>query len=279
MSTMMLDGGGAIHMGDLMNLQADPDAGMVDPQLNMQYFNDLSGKGNDPMTIDPTLWQTPMDTSQRFDIVQPQGYQPEDSTGNFNDSLSPTDSQHYETRARAAKTTRTNSKESVPSLSSGSTGSPESPPSKHSRPKSTKKQDSKPSRKKQKTSKKVAIEDEDEDLEDDSKRNKYLERNRVAASKCRQKKKVWVSDLETTKSELERRHNALQKDYTSLVNEVTDLKNQLMAHANCGDVRIDGWIETEAKRFVERTADHEQQFRRLSGGSVNRRPSLSGTFH
>lgn len=270
---------GNVHMGDLMNLHVDPDAAMVDPQLSMQYFNNLSGNQQDePMTIDPTLWQTPLDTSQRFDIVQPQGYQPEDPNEDV-DHISTADSPPYETRARAAKSTRTNSKESVPSLSSGSTGSPESLPSKHSRPKTTKKQDSKQARKKQKISKRAAtVEDEDEDEEDDSKRNKYLERNRVAASKCRQKKKVWVNDLEATKSEMERKHSTLQRDYTSLVNEVTQLKNQLMAHAGCGDPRINGWIETEAKRFVERSTDFEQHSRRISTGSANRRPSLTGMF-
>lgn len=262
-------------MGHLMDLQSDPDAAMVDPQLSMQYFTNLSGKQNEPMTIDPTLWQTPIDTSQRFDIVQPQGYQPEDIDEELDDNHS-VDSPPYATRARTGKATRTDSKSSVPSLTSGSSGSPDSPPSKHTRPKTTKKQDSKASRKKQKTSKKPAVEEYEEDGEDDSKRNKYLERNRVAASKCRQKKKAWVSDLETQKTELERKHSNLQHEYTGLVNEVTQLKNQLMAHAGCNDPRIDGWIETEAKRFVDRTTDLEQQKRRFSAASAPRRPSLSG---
>jgi len=259
--SMLMDG--SVRMDDLLDLQGDPDLATVDPQLSMGFFNNLSGKAApEPMTIDPSLWATPQDTVQRFDMVQPQGYLPED---NMEGSI---DSPTHNTRARAGKTERTSSKSSVPSLSSGSTGSPASPgkPT-QTRSKPTKKQDSKPARKKQKTSKKADV----SDGEDDSKRNKYLERNRVAASKCRQKKKVWVNDLEAQKSEMEQKHSNLQREYTGLVDEVTQLKNQLMAHAGCGDARIDGWIETEAKRFVQRTTDRDQQSRRLSAGSSSGR--------
>ncbi|KAI2609085.1 uncharacterized protein GGS25DRAFT_522265 [Hypoxylon fragiforme] len=82
------------------------------------------------------------------------------------------------------------------------------------------------------------------------KRNKFLERNRVAATKCRQKKKEWVSDLEGTRFGLESQNNHLQMEYSSLKNEITQIKSQLMEHATCNDPNIDKWIENEAKRFV-----------------------------
>ncbi|UKZ72540.1 hypothetical protein TrVFT333_000170 [Trichoderma virens FT-333] len=91
--------------------------------------------------------------------------------------------------------------------------------------------------------------------EDAAQRSKNLERNRIAASKCRQKKKEWVLELEETKSGMELRHNSLRVEYFALLDEVTRIKNQLMAHAGCNDPNINFWIEKEALRYVERCMD------------------------
>lgn len=84
-----------------------------------------------------------------------------------------------------------------------------------------------------------------------AKRDKFLERNRVAASKCRQRKKEWVSGLEEAKNGLETQNAHLQMEYNGLLGEVSRMKNQIMAHANCHDPNIDKWIENEARRFVQ----------------------------
>ncbi|PTB69271.1 hypothetical protein BBK36DRAFT_1086035, partial [Trichoderma citrinoviride] len=91
--------------------------------------------------------------------------------------------------------------------------------------------------------------------EDTAQRTKNLERNRIAASKCRQKKKEWVMELEETKSGMEMRHTNLRLEYLTLLDEVTRIKNQLMAHAACNDPNINFWIEKEALRYVERCMD------------------------
>ncbi|TFA98895.1 Transcription factor atf21 [Trichoderma ghanense] len=91
--------------------------------------------------------------------------------------------------------------------------------------------------------------------EDTAQRTKNLERNRIAASKCRQKKKEWVMELEETKSGMEIRHTNLRLEYLTLLDEVTRIKNQLMAHAACNDPNINFWIEKEALRYVERCMD------------------------
>jgi hypothetical protein len=85
---------------------------------------------------------------------------------------------------------------------------------------------------------------------DDANRSKFLERNRKAASKCREKKKQWMQDLEDAKPDLEKRHRILQDGFSALVKEVSQLKNQLMLHSGCHDANIDKWIEREARRFV-----------------------------
>ncbi|KAM7195985.1 transcription factor atf21 [Rhypophila sp. PSN 637] len=87
--------------------------------------------------------------------------------------------------------------------------------------------------------------------EEEQKRSKFLERNRIAASKCREKKKQYVSDLEETKIGLEMQHAHLQMEYNGLLGEVSGLKHHLMAHAKCNDPNIDRWLDNEARRFVQ----------------------------
>lgn len=86
---------------------------------------------------------------------------------------------------------------------------------------------------------------------DGTRRDKFLERNRIAASKCRQRKKEWVSGLEEAKNGLESQNSQLQMEYNSLLGEVSRMKNQIMAHATCHDPNIDKWIDNEARRFVQ----------------------------
>ncbi|KAK6078330.1 bZIP transcription factor [Seiridium cupressi] len=86
--------------------------------------------------------------------------------------------------------------------------------------------------------------------EEEARRDKFLARNRVAAGKCREKRKTWMTDLEDTKLDLESRNTRLRMEYSALLNEVTQTRALLMTHANCSDGRIDKWVENEAKRFV-----------------------------
>lgn len=297
MTEHMMDG--SVDLDDIM-FNLDSDVGMVDPQLSMStVFGNLSGKAQDPFSVDAT-WDGSLAA------FNPQDLQNFPAVDDVNESItaasSPTEA-NKSTHARA-KSSRTSSKSSVPSLSSGAS----SPGAKQTRSKGSKTKEVKevkenktakqtkastkdtkdvkdakdakdakqPAKKKQKT-KKMAVELSED--EDDSKRNKYLERNRIAASKCRQKKKVWVSDLETQKSEMEAKHSNLQGEYAALVEQVTELKTELMGHAGCGDPNIDGWIETEAKRFVQRTTDRPaaDMSRRLSNSAdAEHCPSLGG---
>jgi cyclic AMP-dependent transcription factor ATF-2 len=115
--------------------------------------------------------------------------------------------------------------------------------------------DQDPPKKRKQRSKKGANTDEDE-----HKRNKFLERNRLAASKCREKKKLYTQELEGTKINLEARNVSLQREYSNLLTEVSDLKHQLMVHAKCNDRNIDLWLENEARRFVQTSDAFGQPF-------------------
>ncbi|KAK0666836.1 hypothetical protein QBC41DRAFT_357798 [Cercophora samala] len=93
--------------------------------------------------------------------------------------------------------------------------------------------------------------------QDEHKRNKFLERNRIAASKCREKKKVYVSELEEAKIGLENQHASLQVQFQELLGEVAELKHHLMTHAKCNDSNIDRWLNNEATRFVQVQTNNE----------------------
>ncbi|XP_034550263.1 cyclic AMP-dependent transcription factor ATF-2 isoform X2 [Notolabrus celidotus] len=67
----------------------------------------------------------------------------------------------------------------------------------------------------------------------DEKRRKFLERNRAAASRCRQKRKVWVQSLEKKADDLNSVNGQLQSEVTLLRNEVAQLKQLLLAHKDC----------------------------------------------
>lgn len=67
----------------------------------------------------------------------------------------------------------------------------------------------------------------------DEKRRKFLERNRAAASRCRQKRKVWVQSLEKKAEDLNSTNVLLQNEVTLLRNEVSQLKQLLLAHKDC----------------------------------------------
>lgn len=72
---------------------------------------------------------------------------------------------------------------------------------------------------------------DDEDPE--VKRQRFLERNRAAASRCRAKKKVWVDNLENKCKELEVVNQSLTQEVAMLRSEVQQLKSILIAHKDC----------------------------------------------
>jgi bZIP transcription factor len=65
------------------------------------------------------------------------------------------------------------------------------------------------------------------------KRNQFLERNRVAASKCRQKKKEWTSNLEQRARNLQASKTSLAVLVSSLREELLYLKGEALKHATC----------------------------------------------
>ncbi|XP_074500599.1 cyclic AMP-dependent transcription factor ATF-7a isoform X1 [Sebastes fasciatus] len=67
----------------------------------------------------------------------------------------------------------------------------------------------------------------------DDRRQRFLERNRAAASRCRQKRKLWVNSLEKKAEELCNMNVSLSNEVSLLRNEVAHLKQLLLAHKDC----------------------------------------------
>ncbi|RKP13305.1 hypothetical protein BJ684DRAFT_3506, partial [Piptocephalis cylindrospora] len=71
------------------------------------------------------------------------------------------------------------------------------------------------------------------DETEQERRQRFLERNRIAASKCRQKKKAWIRDLEEKAENAQKEHDELRSKVTALHLEVSFLREQLATHHEC----------------------------------------------
>ncbi|KAL9541025.1 hypothetical protein MBANPS3_009356 [Mucor bainieri] len=88
---------------------------------------------------------------------------------------------------------------------------------------------SKPTNKKPRRQKKSNV----EQPEDEEKRKNFLERNRIAALKCRQRKKHWLQNLQTKVEYLAADNEQFHMQANALRDEVIRLKTLLMIHKDC----------------------------------------------
>ncbi|KAH0602769.1 uncharacterized protein H6S33_008419 [Morchella sextelata] len=88
-------------------------------------------------------------------------------------------------------------------------------------------------------------------VEDDKRRKKFLERNRVAASKCRQKKKLWMQKLEENARNAQLSAKNLREQVTALKDEMLNLKGMLLKHTGCGCPQIQTYLENEAAKVAQ----------------------------
>lgn len=78
----------------------------------------------------------------------------------------------------------------------------------------------------------------------EAKRQKFLERNRMAASKCREKKRLQTMKTISDADEITARNQQLHESLGELQEEVRFLKNQILAHRNCGCDVIQKFLQT-----------------------------------
>ncbi|KAL0087243.1 hypothetical protein J3Q64DRAFT_1736051 [Phycomyces blakesleeanus] len=77
--------------------------------------------------------------------------------------------------------------------------------------------------------------------EDEEKRKNFLERNRIAALKCRQRKKQWLSNLQGKVEYLSGDNDRLQMEAEALREEIVNLKTLLLAHKDCPIAQANGF--------------------------------------
>ncbi|KAI8988330.1 hypothetical protein BDF20DRAFT_855153 [Mycotypha africana] len=76
--------------------------------------------------------------------------------------------------------------------------------------------------------------------EDEAKRKQFLERNRQAALKCRQRKKQWLANLQNRVEFLSADNEQLHSQATMLREEIINLKTLLLAHRDCKVAQANG---------------------------------------
>lgn len=70
-------------------------------------------------------------------------------------------------------------------------------------------------------------------LTEEEKRKSFLERNRIAALKCRQRKKQWVQELQTKVETYASQNEVLNRQVSVLQDEVIALRTALLNHRGC----------------------------------------------
>ncbi|GAA6061016.1 hypothetical protein JCM10212_001072 [Sporobolomyces blumeae] len=96
------------------------------------------------------------------------------------------------------------------------------------------------------TSAPQADDNEEGDVSEDStKRRQFLERNRIAACKSRQKKKEKVGKLESDAAELCRRNQILQASALALRQEILTLRQIIQTHDGCSCEHAQGYIKRD----------------------------------
>ncbi|GAN00580.1 hypothetical protein MAM1_0001d00002 [Mucor ambiguus] len=92
---------------------------------------------------------------------------------------------------------------------------------------------------------------EGDDAED--RRKKFLERNRVAAYKCRQKKKNWMQELEQ-KAEIQNNQNEELRNLVALLKEESMyLRNLLLTHGNCDCDSVQAYLRKQSAEITNNT--------------------------
>lgn len=95
------------------------------------------------------------------------------------------------------------------------------------------------------SSKRSSSHGSDQDLPATAKRAKFLERNRLAASKCRMKKKEWTQNLEAAARQASAQSRELQVIVGRLREELLEYKTQLLYHQDCGCQKIKEYLQNE----------------------------------
>ncbi|KAF7552422.1 hypothetical protein G7046_g7414 [Stylonectria norvegica] len=119
--------------------------------------------------------------------------------------------------------------------------------------------------------------DEEEGSSKDPRRRRILERNRIAATKCRLRKRDEASALAASEEAMQARNRYLSSCFDSLSAEIYQLKTELLRHTDCNCVLIQKYISNEAKKSVDGLLACSSSFRVLDRSLSPDRGGSSGT--
>ncbi|KAF2138718.1 uncharacterized protein K452DRAFT_300803 [Aplosporella prunicola CBS 121167] len=140
------------------------------------------------------------------------------------------------------------------------------------RRRSTKTKNASPPPKKRSRKSKVPETMDGLDPEEHAKREQFLERNRIAAHKCRQKKKEWMVGLDEQCRDLSAHNKLLQAHVAELSEEVFRLKNMVFQHTDCRFPPIQAYIQSTAEQLRNRVSANAHAMGELPAAL---RPSFS----
>lgn len=109
------------------------------------------------------------------------------------------------------------------------------------------------------TSKNEKAGDEEFLNSEELKRKHFLERNRQAALKCRQRKKQWLANLQNRVEFLTTDNEQLQSQATILREEVINLKTLLLTHRDCKVAQANGTTLSMIQNIPSLNAQQQQQ--------------------
>ncbi|KAB5542443.1 hypothetical protein GE09DRAFT_1135194, partial [Coniochaeta sp. 2T2.1] len=92
-------------------------------------------------------------------------------------------------------------------------------------------------------------------------------RSRAAATKCREKSKAALSELEAAEKAAERTNRTLKAELQALVSASLALRDRLLEHHDCDCEMIHRWLRGEAKRLTAEAAVGTRGRGRASGES------------
>ncbi|KAF2871579.1 Aft1 HRA domain-containing protein [Massariosphaeria phaeospora] len=97
-------------------------------------------------------------------------------------------------------------------------------------------------------------------MTDEEKRKNFLERNRIAALKCRQRKKQWLANLQAKVELFSTENDALSATVTQLREEIVNLKTLLLAHKECPVSQAQGLNGAAMNNFLGSDINHQNPY-------------------
>ncbi|KAI5455830.1 hypothetical protein BGZ63DRAFT_409486 [Mariannaea sp. PMI_226] len=104
-----------------------------------------------------------------------------------------------------------------------------------------------------------------------------LERNKVAAVKCRKRKQGEESELAACEQEMEQCNGQLKKEFDDLKAEIYYLKTQLLRHTNCSCTLIHKYIAHEARKSIDTLPPPLTPFQPKAMLAVEQQPGSNGS--